>query len=145
MAAARCLPVLFALACLLAAVMAFRPGWLAGSPQVARDSRELLPPDARAHLLRSRIRAKQEVIRLLLAGELTLPEAGARFRDLNAHPAGPEPANGVPFCRQVIAWAAVPQGEGDSQEAGRARAARLEAELRAHISAHGGVRLTAAE
>ena len=89
--------------------------------------------------------AKQQVVGELVAGRLTLPQAAARFRDLEeAVPvtwgrprrAACSPADGERWCREVMARAETEYGE-DLPEL----AARLEADLRRHRGPDGTVRL----
>jgi hypothetical protein len=96
---------------------------------------------------RQRIDAKWKVVRRLLAGELTLLEAAARFRDLNAEPADcpaqdshlwPSASPEERLCRQVIAWARA-HSRDDSSGAAGAVVDRLEAELAA-LLARGAIR-----
>src|SRR5690242_16865673 len=79
----------------------------------------------------ARIEAKNRLAREVLAGRLSLPEAAAAFKALDA--AGPAKARRCPsttlddegLCRKVISWveAIAPPGEGEEA------ACRLEAEL----------------
>ena len=94
----------------LAAVVA----WRAGLPADAEAASGVLwPPPAEIRLTTARIEAKDAVVDRLLAGEITLLEAAAWFRQLCDNP----PEHGVDFrrifpgdsdgekaCRHVIAW-----------------------------------------
>jgi hypothetical protein len=104
--------------------------------------------DRRLRVARQRIDAKWKVVRRLLAGELTLLEAAARFRDLNAEPADcpcresylwPNTSPEERQCRQVIAWGRA-LGRDDRSGATGAVVDRLEAELAA-LLARGAIRL----
>jgi hypothetical protein len=102
----------------------------------------------RLRVARQRIDAKLAVVRRLLAGELTLREAAARFRDINAEPADcpaqdshlwPSASPEERLCRQVIAWAQA-EARDDSSGAIGAVVDCLEAELAA-LLARGAIRL----
>jgi hypothetical protein len=96
-----------------------------------------------------RLQAKRAVVSELLAGRLTLLEAAARFRDLDAGlpefrdlllQRYPDVPYEVAVCRQVIEQArSVPRVRTPEQEA--SIVARLEAELQAHLDCEGGLRL----
>jgi hypothetical protein len=115
------------------------PGAVEGQRE-ARLERQL-------RVARRRSDAKDRVVRRLLAGWLTLPQAAALFGRLNERPEDcpgqdgylwPGASQEEKLCRQVIAWA---------REVGRAEAvsakavARLERELEALLGRPGGVRL----
>lgn len=115
-----------------------------------RDSRQpgpqaagaaLFPPPPEVHLLAGRSAAKRRVVGRLLRGEMTLPQAAACFRRLNAEPPAcpdqhfrhlPGGSDEEKLCRQVIDWATV---SGTGREAARLR---LERELDEHLRSHHG-------
>src|SRR5262249_45319578 len=105
--------------------------------------------ERRRQAQQQRLTARHQVAADVIAGRLSLLEAAARFRDLNAQ----EPAIAAAFtrshpdrspeeclCRQVIG-----QVESDLAEQSPKRAAelrtRLEAELRGHLHRDGAIRL----
>jgi hypothetical protein len=115
-----------------------------GEPEEAREA-EL---DRRLRVARQRIDAKWKVVRRLLGGELTLLEAAARFRDVNAEPADcpcqdshlwPSASPEERLCRQVIGWARA-EARDDRSGAAGAVVDRLESELKA-LLARGPIRL----
>jgi hypothetical protein len=150
---------LIGLACLLATLMALRPGWLLGPRRAGCDRGRpaieiVLPPDPRIAIMAWRRGAKEEVIERLLGGGLSLLGAAERFRRLNAHPPGVEDVSwtwtpgrdeGERHCRQVIAWAELELRDRYGGDEADARLARLEKELADHIAARGGVELPAGE
>jgi len=94
-----------------------------------------------------RAAAREEIVARLLAGELTLFEAAARFRDLNA--ATPEIAHNIRLrfpglsaehavCRQVITFVEE-EMRRCAPEKVRVVRARLEDELADHLRRHGRV------
>ncbi len=97
-------------------------------------------------VVRQRLRAKLELTRQLLDGELSLFEVAAWFRYLNAHPdcqdnfreAQPGKTEEEKLCRQVIVWAASRARE-ESPSQGEALARQLEQELQRHMDCNGGV------
>jgi hypothetical protein len=147
-----------ALLCMsLATLSQYRPTWAAewdldwwNLPELQEEIR--CGKQREAELSRgtgiARCAVREEVTQELLAGRLTLPEAAARFRALNAA-AGPSvPPLGLWFagateeerlCRQVIAWtesaSTSPRSPGSSLPARR----RLEAELNALLEQGHGV------
>jgi hypothetical protein len=97
--------------------------------------RQELPGDSAAR--RKSRAAKFRVVKRLLAGRLTLPQAATRFRDLNASAPEGDPylrrvLPGVPpeqaLCRQVIWYAEAELRTRDPQRVGEV-VARLEREL----------------
>lgn len=104
--------------------------------------------DAQDGLADRRMALKGAVVRQLIAGELTLPEAAARFRCVNARFQGrdyfrerhPSVSAEEAACRQVIAWVEV-----ELRQTAPARAEetvrRLEAELEGHLQCEGKVEL----
>ncbi len=125
------------------------PGPRAEGPgQEAREAEM----DRRLRVARGRIDAKWEVVRRLLVGRLTLLEAAAQFRDLNAEPADcpcqdghvwPNASLEERLCRQVIAWA---QREArDGATGAGAAVTRLEAELAALLARGEPLRLPGRE
>jgi hypothetical protein len=153
MMASRGIFALLGLACLLAAVMALRPGWLVPQPDppARRPGIELVhPPDARLELLARRREFKAEVVLRLLDGNLTLVEAAGRFRRLNTSPPGVEDVSwksqpgaddGERLCNQVIVWASVELDRTHTPSEAAARVAALSRELHDHVARHGGVQL----
>jgi hypothetical protein len=108
----------------------------------ARRDEEL---DGHREVYLRRIVVKEQAVGELLAGRLTLPQAAARFRDVEeALPVtwGPPccaasgSAEGERWCREVMAWVQTQHGEDLP-----ALAARLEADLRRHRGTDGTVRL----
>jgi hypothetical protein len=108
--------------------------------------------DAQLEESLQRCKAKEDSARSLIAGQLTLLEAAARFRDVNA--SWPkdrtflqQPYAGLPYehalCRQIIAYA-----EAELRHQGSAQKDRvlhgLEAELAKHLRQHGKVCLPGA-
>jgi hypothetical protein len=100
---------------------------------------------AQVRAVRARLAAKEEAVRALLAGDCTLLEAAARFRELDAweprvrweaHPAvyaGDTEAER--YCRAVLVWAgsvARSYSAGDELAEGLAAVRRLEGELEGH-------------
>jgi hypothetical protein len=131
-------------------VAAQRPGFAGPAPWASGvrpgPQTELLVPGD--HEAEARGRTKDEVIRRLLDGRLTLPEAAAWFRSVNRpsrtgvdllarYPGASEEER---LCRQVIAWA---KARAESQSFSQAEVVgqRLEAELRACLEREGKVRL----
>src|SRR5262245_34047908 len=108
---------LLILAAGLAASGRARPGWWRLWERPARSATHLRlvdPPRPECEAAVRRIRAKSEVTRKLCRGELSLFEAGAWFRDLNAEPVDfpgghfrrlPGGSLNEKTCRQVIIWA----------------------------------------
>jgi hypothetical protein len=107
----------------------------------------------RSEILVARIKAKEQVARQLLAGEVNLFEAAAWFRDLNMSP--PEHASpshrtypgrdeGEKLCRQVIRFARVELAAAKQEQTEEAECrleAEMEALLQAHRAKHGRVEL----
>jgi hypothetical protein len=94
----------------------------------------------------NRSRAKHAIIVDLLAGRLTLLQAGRQFKDLNETPITcqddyrpnfPGRTDEEKVCRQVLLWL-----ENELHERGRPQAEaivqRFEDELRRHMACHGG-------
>jgi hypothetical protein len=81
--------------------------------RTAGVSRQVIPPGPEVEALLRRMRARDLVADQLLAGELSLPQAATRFRDLNdnlpqfrvAIEFRPGDSEGEKLCRQVIGWA----------------------------------------
>jgi hypothetical protein len=94
-----------------------------------------------------RCKAKEDVVRAVIAGELTLLEAAARFRDVNAslpkaRAVVQQAYAGLPYehalCRQVIAYAGAElrhQGSAPKENVLHG----LEAELEEHLRRYGKV------
>jgi hypothetical protein len=142
-------PAPFLALALAVGAVAFTFGPCLVPPQPDGPGGDPLPPDefVRPGLSREaklRIFAKAVVARDAAEGRLTLPEAGALFRELNRlPPAVPTPgplaqAEEERLCRQVIHYARVAP-LGPPGQAGAA--ARLEAELQVALQAPGGLRL----
>jgi hypothetical protein len=144
----------------LVALSQYRPSWAAelnldwwNLPELREDIRR--EKEREGKLRRdtgiARCAAREEVTQDLLAGRLTLPQAAARFRALNAAVGPNVPPLGLWFpgateeerlCRQVIAWvesaSTVPRSPGSGRTARR----RLVAELTALLDqGHGVIRL----
>jgi hypothetical protein len=106
--------------------------------------------DRRDVLILSRLNGKNEIVRQLLAGKLTLWQAAARFQRLNEEPtemkdlsyrqAFPGATAGESACRQVLHWVET-ELAGD-QAADRAVLRRLQAELDERLRRDGTVELT---
>lgn len=103
----------------------------------------LSPPLPDCAAMTKRPEAKELVIAGLMKGRLTLFEAAASFRVLDAQPPGPTPrprlaphtvSDAEDQCRHVISWACESVG-GDE---GKRLRLRLEEELNEHLEAHGG-------
>ncbi len=96
-----------------------------------------------------RMAVKEAVVRQLLAGELTLPEAAAWFRHVNERAGAggdyfralyPSLSAEEAACRQVILWVQVELNETAPGPAA-ATVRRLEAELEGHLRCEGKVEL----
>jgi hypothetical protein len=133
---------------LMASVLASATCLLPTGPAERNAGSELISPQSEeSRVLFGRIHAKTEVTRLLLARELTLLEAAARFRRIDATMPVPgearsrSEADGQDQCRRVINWAESKGHEAAGRERSAAVAASLEQELSDHVAAHGRVRL----
>jgi hypothetical protein len=123
------------------------------SPSIAQCLLDKKPPtdeemERRRQILLQRFAVKDRAVQKLLGGQLTLLQAAAQFRDVEAAQPitwGPDiaatgPAEGERLCRMVIAMARgwmeehVPAAAADMT-------ARLEAELEQHRGPNGTVRL----
>lgn len=151
-ASTRLLSALALLSATLGAIHFTWPSWpdhlLSGKPVPRPGLRVLVPRDRQLEVLSARIEAKRQVVRRLVAGELTLVEAAGWFRYLNRTPED-LPARGVrliegrcegeQLCLQVIRWAEseLAGAAGAGEEDARLRA--LQAELADHIARHGRV------
>jgi hypothetical protein len=119
---------------------------LAALKRLADDSERMaVELDGHRDVFLARIRLKERAVDEFVAGRLTLPQAAARFRDVEeALPAtrGPArcaatgPAEGERWCREVIDWTL---GHHGLNRPGLA--ARLEADLRRHRGPDGSIRL----
>jgi hypothetical protein len=124
---------------LVAGVMSLQPAWFAdlgldvwAIPELQREIAEAQrlheEMDQTAHTLNRLSAAREVVIAELLAGQLSLPEAVARFRSLNQECARsaeytraifPAASDDESVCRQVLSWAAIrawgncPEREGE--------------------------------
>jgi hypothetical protein len=105
--------------------------------------------DAQDGLADRRLALRGEVVRQLIAGELTLPEAAARFKQLNEQMAArrdyfreryPSLSAEEAACRQVILWAEVELRHTAPERAAEV-VRRLEAELEGHLQCDGKVEL----
>jgi len=134
----------------------FRPGWavqigldLWNLPELERTLaaherfREEL--ERKDEAIIARVCAKDQVIHELLAEGLTLTEAAAHFRRLNAAPCefpGPGPAyfpgetESERYCRQVLQWVDMETLTWERSDAEELRC-RLEAELEAFLMTKG--------
>jgi len=139
------------------ALAVFRPAWasalgldLWNLPQLERrladQERRKEELQTKARVLNVRIAAKEEVIYELLDEQLTLLEAAASFRKLDADSevyAGRSSdsfrgkTEGERSCRQVLQWVRVQTQDWEPDQAEKL-VARLEAELEAHLASHGG-------
>jgi hypothetical protein len=102
-------------------------------------SREVVPPNPDVALIQKNLEAKDEVAREVIAGRMTLAEAAARFRTIDASrpPHLPVHLDVVPgssdeerICRQVIAYV---ENNLEGRPDRDAVLARLEADLRRHL------------
>jgi hypothetical protein len=152
MKADRLLTALILGCCLLAGGVVLYPTVQGGEPKERADEfmPVTIPADDRTAVRVRRIDRKMVVVRRLLDGDLTLVEAGALFRDLNACPSGMEDVSwhdlpgaddGERQCRQVIAWARAEMVNACSPDELQTNMARLERELEEHVTAHNGVTL----
>ena len=108
--------------------------------------------DAQIEESLQRCKAKEDLVRAMIAGELTLLQAAARFRDVNAswpkaRAVVQQAYAGLPYehalCRQIIAYAeAELRDQGSAQKDSVLH--RLEAELAEHLRRHGKVCLPGA-
>ena len=98
-----------------------------------------------------RIKAKERIVDLVLAGELGLVPAAAWFEVVNSSPpAYPDKSwriyrgnsDGERLCRQVIAWARCRLEVVQPESLVQARVRELERELDDHIARHGTVILS---
>src|SRR5262245_13536588 len=126
-----------------------QPSLMAQVHTSIEQSREL---DAQIEESLQRCKAKEDSTRAVMAGQVTLLEAAARFRNVNA--SWPKARTflqqayaGLPYehalCRQIIAYAeAELRHQGSAQKDSVLR--RLEAELADHLRRHGQVCLPGA-
>lgn len=152
----RWLAALILLATGLAGVVTGRREWprFAGTPVQPSVCPMVSPPAEASTIVMRRIKAKTNIIEKLLAGELTLFEAGAWFRYLNSEPKStpnfhwenlPGNDSNEKICRQVITWT---EGRMRHQAPASEIAEvlrRLEEELCRHIADNGKVILPAFE
>lgn len=145
--------VLMVCAGLLVVAAVYRPG-LRPATEAGSMSVMVSRPAEQSRILAGRMWAKSDVARRLLAGELTLFQAAAIFRVLNAHPPGredrswqqfPGVCDGERLCRQVISWAGGALGEKYPPHLAAARVVALEQQLLDHVRAHGQVQLIDSE
>jgi hypothetical protein len=153
----RALSCLALLGMSLAALSQYRPSWADGTgldwwslPELQEEIRRGKERDAELDRGSgiTRCAARERVTQELLAGRLTLPQAAARFRPLNASAGANVPPLELWFagateeerlCRQVIAWAEAAGTVPGSPGSGRTTRRRLEAELNALLERGHGV------
>jgi hypothetical protein len=125
-----------------------QPSLMAQVHASIEESREL---DVQIEESIQRCKAKEDVVRDVIAGRLTLLEAAARFRDVNAswpkaRAVLQQAYAGLPYelalCRQVIAYAEVELRWSDQKDR---VLRRLEAELEEHLRRYGKVCLPGAD
>ena len=106
---------------------------------------EILPPDPGSAEIERSLREKDQVARAVIDGRLTLVEAVARFRAINAsRPANlpvrldqyPGKTDEERVCREVISYV---ETRLPDQPETSAILARLESELQAHLAADGAI------
>jgi hypothetical protein len=145
---------------LTAVAVSLRPDWAGDlgidvwnmpelQEQIARNLREQEALDREGEVVHRRMAAKRVVVADLAAERLTLLEAAARFRDLNAlspdslhyvRTCYPGTTDEERLCRQVIAWTETELHERRADDAERV-VARLRAELGELLGRDGGIRL----
>jgi hypothetical protein len=119
----------------------------APAEQATRAGQEAEQLERRQQALLRLVAARRQVAADVIAGRLTLLEAAARFRDLNAETPAFEDCNRIypgnspeeRFCRLVIDQVESEMEEEPEQAAELRR--RLEAELRQHLGSGGAIRL----
>lgn len=138
---------------ILAMAMAIRPDWLTGlkpQTQAARSIIQHTPSDEHSQILCRRIKAKSDIVNLVITGELALTDAARHFQFVNSQPANfPDRSwrrlegrdDGEKLCRQVLQWTVVELRNRFTESEVELRLARLERELLNHIATHGGVQL----
>jgi hypothetical protein len=153
MRADRILTLLIVASVVLALVATLHPSWRGGRGSRSDPGSQIklvIPPSDEVRVRLRRIENKTLIIQRLDVGELTLFEAAAAFHHLNTTPAEfqdqtwrrwPGADDGERLCRQVIYWADVRWRDSYTPAAAQDRLARLEQELQAHLTAHGGVQL----
>jgi len=87
-----------------------------------------------SEVLLERIAARTDVLDRLRGGELTVVEAAAKFRDLNADP----DSDAEKLCHQIISLATAQESAAPSHDQGKALAQRLEDELDQHVLSNDG-------
>ncbi|HEY7157549.1 MAG TPA: hypothetical protein VH575_26575 [Gemmataceae bacterium] len=100
-------------------------------------------------VVRERLLVKDKVVERLIAGEITLFQAGASFLALHDSPellarlrqSFPSSSDSESACRQVIAWTAIRVRATQSPEQSETVRQRLEAELREHLERDGTAEL----
>jgi hypothetical protein len=106
--------------------------------------------DANLAIVRARMRAKEQVVERVLAGEMTLFEAAAWFGTLNTTPDHypdltwcqfPGRGDGEKLCRQVLSWAASTARDAGTASQADMRLCQLEEELARRLAQHGTVDL----
>jgi hypothetical protein len=146
---------LLVLGACLAVLAAIKPQWaervgLGDSERPDAEQRKRSEKlDYEHEVLVERIKAKREVTRRLVRGELTLLEAAAWFEHCNDNPPdcpqkewlGPNQSRGEYLTRQVIHWVRVELDEKLPPTQVEERIRKLETELQNHITQFGTVRL----
>ncbi|MGL4550377.1 MAG: hypothetical protein ACRC33_04255 [Gemmataceae bacterium] len=147
----RMLAGLIVMSCLLSLVAGLRPKWVGchrpEAPPAAQAVRLLEPPDRAVEIRTWRIRLKADISQRLMEGRMTLLQAAAGFRALNAVPPAvhetyldsPPSDDSERLCHRVIHWAEGHWRHNAGPAEVAACRARLEQELRDHIRAEGGV------
>jgi hypothetical protein len=143
---------------LLAGVLLVHPAWLSDAgldlwnlpelyASLESSNQEMADLSRRQKSLLSRLNTRQEVLRALRAGGLSLVEAASRFGEVNheepetmsyVREMYPGHSDEERVCRQVMAWARADMG-GDPGT-GHAALLRLEAELEAYLKQHESAR-----
>ncbi len=129
--------------------------WLAGTGAahglllLAAEQRRGICLEQESTVVLERLYSKDRIVSQLMAGEITLFQAGARFRALYDTPElvarmqriYPSSSEGESACLEVIAWSAIRMRITHSPAQGEAIRERLEAELRKHLECYGTVEL----
>jgi len=118
------------------------------------EGRNHAPPSPDVEILRRRISAKDQVVDQLLAGELSLAQAAARFKCLNEDPPHlrvpiylwPGKSEGEKVCRQVINWIESRyQSQGMTLSEAQAAVSPFERELKRLMDENGEIHLPPVE
>jgi hypothetical protein len=132
----------------LADLMPIRRGRAPAQPDWESQRRARAQMQRQTDVLLARVKAKEEVIQQLVAGQLTLFEAAAWFGHLNQNP--PELASTSTrmfpgrspeekLCRQVIHWAEQHLRATTTDSHTQELICRLEDDLATHLAEHGRV------